>query len=189
MKKLFFLTHNLCWLIHAVGGQIAKYYFMGAKLDWSDIHSYLTTLCLDQGQFPIRNILIFIGQYREGKKMVSEPPHDKTNKKNVRPAKTQISLGIRTVWSESLLCTQCVAKDTSSLHADSEDSDQTGRMPRLIWVFAGRTCHFVCFVMRRVILFTSNIIKCANVHLQLWIIKINSWRCCLQVLTSCHNKR
>ena len=25
------------------------------------------------------------------------------------------------------------------LHADSEDSDQTGRMPRLIWVFAGRT--------------------------------------------------
>ena len=25
------------------------------------------------------------------------------------------------------------------LHADSEDSDQTGRMPRLIWVFAGHT--------------------------------------------------
>ena len=25
------------------------------------------------------------------------------------------------------------------LHADSEDSDQTGRMSRLIWVFAGRT--------------------------------------------------
>ena len=27
-----------------------------------------------------------------------EPPHDKTNKMNVRPAKTQISLGIRPVW-------------------------------------------------------------------------------------------
>ena len=27
------------------------------------------------------------------------------------------------------------------------DTDQTGRMPRLIWVFAGRTCHFVGFVM------------------------------------------
>ena len=25
----------------------------------------------------------------------------------------------------------------------SEDSDQTGRTPRLIWVFTGRTCHFV----------------------------------------------
>ena len=28
----------------------------------------------------------------------------------------------------------------------SEDSDQNGRMPRLIWVFAGRTCYFVGFV-------------------------------------------
>ena len=42
-------------------------------------------------------------------------------------------------WSESSLCTQWVAKDQRFLHADSEDSDQTGRMPRLIWVFAGRT--------------------------------------------------
>ena len=58
---------------------------------------------------------------------------------NVRPAKTQISLGIRPVWSESSLCTQWVAKDPSFLHADSEDSDQTGWMPRLIWVFARRT--------------------------------------------------
>ena len=68
-----------------------------------------------------------------------EPLHDKTNKVTVRPAKTQISLGICPVWSESSLCTQWVAKDASFLHADSEDSDQTGRMPRLIWVFAGRT--------------------------------------------------
>ena len=34
------------------------------------------------------------------------------------------------------------------LHAESEDSDQTGWMPRLILVFAGRTGHFVGFVMR-----------------------------------------
>ena len=32
-----------------------------------------------------------------------EPWHDKTNKTSVRPAKTQISLGIRPVWSESSL--------------------------------------------------------------------------------------
>ena len=38
---------------------------------------------------------------------------------------------------ESLLYAQWVAKDPSFLHADSEDSDHTGRMPRLIWVFAG----------------------------------------------------
>ena len=67
-----------------------------------------------------------------------EPRLDKTNKVSVCPAKTQISLGIPPVWSESLLCAQWVAKDPRFLHADSEDSDQTGRMPRLIWVFAGR---------------------------------------------------
>ena len=48
---------------------------------------------------------------------IFEPPHDKTNKMNVRPAKTQISLGICPVWSESLLC----AKDPRFLHADNED--------------------------------------------------------------------
>ena len=56
-----------------------------------------------------------------------------------RPAKTQISLGIRPVWSEPSLCAQSVTKDPSFLHTDSEDSDQTGRMRRVIWVFAGRT--------------------------------------------------
>ena len=39
------------------------------------------------------------------------------------------------------------------LHADNKDSDQTGRMPKLILVVAGRTSHFVGFVMRRLILF------------------------------------
>ena len=71
--------------------------------------------------------------------IVYEPRHDKTNKIGVRPAKIQISLGIRPVWSESSLCAEWVAKDPSFLHADSEDSDQTGRMRRLIWDFAGRT--------------------------------------------------
>ena len=68
---------------------------------------------------------------------------------HVPPATTQISLGIRPVWSESSLCTQWVAKDPSFLHANREDSDQTGRMPRLIGVIAGLTCHFVGFVTRR----------------------------------------
>ena len=64
---------------------------------------------------------------------------NKTNKISVCPSKTQISLGIHPVWSESSLCIQWIAKDPSFLHADCKDSDQTGRMPRLIWVFAGRT--------------------------------------------------
>ena len=49
------------------------------------------------------------------------------------------------------------------LHADSEDSDQTermprlmcqtGQMPRLMCVFAGRRSYFVGFVMRRLRLY------------------------------------
>ena len=63
-------------------------------------------------------------------------------KPTVRPAKTQISLGIRPVWSESSLCAQWVAKDPMFLHADSEDwSDWADAQAD--WVFAGRTVGFV----------------------------------------------
>ena len=88
-----------------------------------------------------------------------EPQHDKTNKVTVCPTKTPISLGIRPVWSESSLSAWRKLRPLGTHSAHSEDSDQTGRMPRLIWVFAGRTCHFVGFVMRRLIL---------SVHIQPW---------------------
>ena len=29
------------------------------------------------------------------------------------------------------------------IQVDSKDSDQTGSMPMLVWIFAGSTCHFV----------------------------------------------
>ena len=74
-----------------------------------------------------------------------EPLHDRTNNLTVRPAKTPISLGIRPVWSDFSLCIQLVAKNPKFLHADSEDSDQTGQMPRLIWVFPG--CTVILFVL------------------------------------------
>ena len=45
----------------------------------------------------------------------------KPTKWHLRPAKTQISLGIRPVWSESSLWTQVVAEALMFLHADSED--------------------------------------------------------------------
>ena len=67
-----------------------------------------------------------------------EPPHDKTNKWHVRPAKTQISLGIRPVWSESSLFAWRKHGSLATHWVHSEDSDQTGRMSqrwdaRLIW--------------------------------------------------------
>ena len=58
---------------------------------------------------------------------------------HVPPAKTQISLGIRPVWSESSLSTWRKLGSLATRWGDSEDSDQAGRMLRLIWVFAGCT--------------------------------------------------
>ena len=74
-----------------------------------------------------------------------EPRHDKTNKMSVRPAKTQISLGIRPVRLESSLSAWRKLGSLAPTERSAK-TDQTGRMPRLIWVFAGRTrillvCH------------------------------------------------
>ena len=66
----------------------------------------------------------------------------KPTKRSVRPATTDQIRRIRVS-----LCTQWIAKDSSFLQADSEDSDQTGWMPRLIWILAGCTSSFAGFVM------------------------------------------
>ena len=78
-------------------------------------------------------------------------PRDKTNKVSVRPVKTQISLGIRPVWSEFSLCAQWVAKDTSfsscgqrRLWSDWADSQAD---LSLRWAHN----HIVVFVTRRLI--------------------------------------
>ena len=59
----------------------------------------------------------------------NEPPHDKTNKMTLRPAKTQISLGTRPVWSESSLPAWRKLGSLATHSAYSEDSDQTGGCP------------------------------------------------------------
>ena len=92
----------------------------------------------------------------------------KPTKLPVRQAKTQISLGIcpsawasaqsdqslrlgiHPVWSESSLSAWRNTRPLTTYWAHSEDPDQTGWIPWLIWVFAGAR-HFVGFVVRRVI--------------------------------------
>ena len=69
----------------------------------------------------------------------NELRYDQTNKVSVRPVKTQIILGIRPVWSESSLTAWRKLGALAIQWAHSEVSDQTGRMPRLIWVFGGHT--------------------------------------------------
>ena len=78
--------------------------------------------------------------------LVYEPPHDKTNRMSVPQGKTQISLGIRPVWSESSLCAQWVAKDPSFLHADSDWANAQANLS-----LRRAHTHFVGFVISRLI--------------------------------------
>ena len=72
---------------------------------------------------------------------------------HVRPAKTQISLGIRPVWSESSLSAWSKFGSLATHWVHSKESDQTGRMSRLIGVFAGRTyCRF-CHPLAQICMF------------------------------------
>ena len=75
-------------------------------------------------------------------KSIKQLPHDKTNKMTVRQEKTQISLGIHLVWSESLLYVQWVAKDPSFLYADSKDTDQTAQSDLSFWWAHRSLCWF-----------------------------------------------
>ena len=87
--------------------------------------------------------------YESYRSVSFEPPLDKTNKNDMCIQRRHRS--IRPVWSESSLSAWINLWSLATHWANREDSYQTGRMPRMIWVFAGHTCHFVGFVMRRLI--------------------------------------
>ena len=74
----------------------------------------------------------------------------------MRPAKIQISLRIRAVWSESSLGTFWIARDAKFLHSDNEDSEQTARIHRMICVFVMRICEKVRFLPLRLIYLAAN---------------------------------
>ena len=134
---------------------------------WHSVCIFWTHYCMVQphgSNFRIMMVIFCVSQF-----FLFELPHDKTNKVTVRPAKTQISLGIHPVWSESSLCAQRVAKDPSFFHADSEDSDQTGRMPRLIWVFAGSTQSF-CWFCHEAAHFSGTLSSQVNIKMHLNIL-------------------
>ena len=80
--------------------------------------------------------------------MPIEPPIDKTNKMTSAPIEDSVQHG----HSPSLIRVFTVRMKyigpLTTYWAHSKDPDQTGRMPRLIWVFAVRKCSFVCFVVR-----------------------------------------
>ena len=105
------------------------------------------------------------------------PRHDKTNKLAVRPAKTQVSLGIRPVWSESSLSAWRNIGSLATHWGHSEDSDQTGWMPRLIWDFAGRTlillvlsCRGSNYFFRRLLLPSIQHVDKRKPTISFWVI-------------------
>ena len=61
----------------------------------------------------------------------------------------QISLGIRPVWTEFSLSAWIKLGSLTTHWAHTEDSDQTERMLRLIWVFAGCTVILLCPATRK----------------------------------------
>ena len=115
----------------------------------------------------------FLGEFQEIKRLqlaeisivdasetkLNEPPHDKTNIMTFPTSEDSD----HPVWSEASLGALMIAKYFSLPHVDREDSDQTGSMSGLIWVLAGRTCHFVGLVVRRLKYNKMNVINMLNI--------------------------
>ena len=78
--------------------------------------------------------------------MKNEPPHDKTNKVSVRPAKTQISLGIRPVWSESSLSAWRNLGSLANHWAQTKTLIRLGGCPG--WSESSLDAHSFCWLCR-----------------------------------------
>ena len=80
---------------------------------------------------------------------IHEPPHDKTNKMAIAPSEdTDQPVHPPSLITESSLSAWRNIGSSATNWVHCEDSDQTERMPRLIWVFVGHKSHLVGFVMR-----------------------------------------
>ena len=109
---------------------------------------WVCTVCPDLSVRKLR-IITVIGFYKSSHLVIAskyESVHDKTNKMTCASSKDSDQPG----HPYSLISLPC-AKDPNFLHEHREDSDQTGQIPRLIWVFNGQTGHFVGFVVWRLI--------------------------------------
>ena len=54
-------------------------------------------------------------------------------------------------------------------------TDQTGQMPRLIWGFAGRTCHFVGFCHEAAQAYYGLMVSVSNFQSQNWLVSKILW--------------
>ena len=126
----------------------------------------------------LHNLMICVYTFHQRKKERKKERNKqkKQTKWHVRPAKTQISVGIRPVWSEFSLFPWRKLGSLPTHWARIEVYDQTGWMSRLIWVFAGRKDRFVGLVMRRLIYFSRTFafkLKCScwNEKVSIYFVK------------------
>ena len=86
-----------------------------------------------------------------GREIAKKMGHNKRKRTfwYLRKTKTQISLHIRAVWSESSLSAWRNIASLAIQNEHSEDSEKIARMRRLIWIFAGCACSKVCFLSLR----------------------------------------
>ena len=96
--------------------------------------------------FPLNVYLLF---FHIPTKNVYMSRNGKSTSWHVRPTKTQISLRIHEVWSESSLSAWRHFVTLTIQNEPSEDSDQTAQMRSLIWIFAGHICPNVRFLTLR----------------------------------------
>ena len=117
--------------------------------------------------------------------VIYEPPHDKTSKMACAPSKDSDQPGpvsrdiamfginwkvILPVWSESALSTWRKLGSLATHWAHSEDSDQTGRMPRLNWIFAGSTVILLVLSWGGSVI-TMQQIKSRAINLTIWCLE------------------
>ena len=151
-QSLRWAHRSFCWFCHMVAQLYACHLFSPEEPCWTKkLHTLLKFNCY---MWHLSRLMA------------------KPTKWHVHQAKTQISLGIRPVWSESSLSAwrKLGSLATHSVHC--EDPDQTGQMPRLIWVSAQSDqslrwahSHFICFVMRQLILWLTSWVNMVNVCL------------------------
>ena len=95
----------------------------------------------------LQNLMICIYTLHQRKKERRKKENDMCAKRRLRSAWASAQS------DQSFRCPHEEIGSSPTHWAHIEDYDQTGRMHRLIWVFAGRKDHFVGLVMRRLIYF------------------------------------
>ena len=123
--------------------------------------------------------------HNERWKIKFEPQHDKTNNMAVRQAKISDQPG----HPPSLISLCCPHEETLGPYLPIEctsKTDQTGRMPRLIWVFAGCTLILLVLSCRGFYFSYFNFVfQISSIIYQFLVLSLqNTWRSCHEPLSS-----